>query len=87
MFFRVKKSGPREYLQIVENRWEDGRSKQRVLITLGRADRLRESGQLDSLLASGSRFAEKLLILSEFKKGTLPTLASRTLGPAAISSR
>ncbi len=87
MFFRVKKSGPREYLQIVENRWEDGRSKQRVLVTLGRADRLRESGQLDSLLASGSRFAEKLLILSEFKKGTLPTLSSRTLGPARIFER
>ncbi len=84
MFFRIKKSGPREYLQIVENRWEDGRSKQRVLITLGRADVLRESGQLNSLLASGSRFAEQLLILSEYKKGTLPTLSSRTLGPARI---
>ncbi len=45
MFFRIKKSGPREYLQIVENRWEDGRSKQRVLITLGRADVLRESNR------------------------------------------
>jgi hypothetical protein len=25
MFFRTKKSGSRCYLQIVENRWEDGR--------------------------------------------------------------
>jgi hypothetical protein len=31
MFFRQKKSGNRVYLQIVENRWEDGRSKQRVI--------------------------------------------------------
>jgi len=31
MFFREKKSGSRRYLQIVENRWEDGGSKQRVL--------------------------------------------------------
>jgi len=59
MFFRIKKSGPRQYLQLVENRWEDGRSKQRVLLTLGRADRLRESGQFDALLASGSRFSDK----------------------------
>lgn len=84
MFFRVKKSGPREYLQLVENRWEDGRSKQRVLITLGRVDQLRESGQLDALLASGSRFADKLLVLSKYKKGTLPTLSSQSLGPAKI---
>jgi hypothetical protein len=31
MFFRTKKSGTRSYLQIVENRWEDGRPKQRVI--------------------------------------------------------
>ena len=29
MFFRTKKSGTRSYLQIVENRWEDGRPRQR----------------------------------------------------------
>jgi len=50
MFFRQKKSGKRVYLQIVENRWEQGRSKQRVIATLGRLDRLAESGQLDALL-------------------------------------
>jgi hypothetical protein len=52
MFFRTKKSGPRSYLQIVENRWENGRSRQRVVTALGRLDRLQESGQLDALLAS-----------------------------------
>jgi hypothetical protein len=29
MFFRTKSSGPRSYLQIVENRWEGGRTRQR----------------------------------------------------------
>ena len=52
MFFRTKKSGPRSYLQIVENRWENGRSRQRVVTTLGRLDQLQESGQLDALLES-----------------------------------
>ena len=41
MFFRQKRSGKYTYLQIVENRWEDGRSKQRVIVTLGRLDELR----------------------------------------------
>ena len=49
MFFRQKRSGKYTYLQIVENRWEDGGSKQRVLVTLGRLDELREQGQLDGL--------------------------------------
>ena len=47
MFFRQKKSGTRAYLQIVENQWEHGGSRQRVVATLGRLDRLRESGQLE----------------------------------------
>ena len=40
MFFRTKKSGTRSYLQVVENRWENGRSRQRVVATLGRLDQL-----------------------------------------------
>jgi len=42
MFFRTKKSGSRSCLQIVENRWENGRSRQRVVATLGRLDQLQE---------------------------------------------
>jgi hypothetical protein len=53
MFFRQKDSGGYRYLQIVENRWEDGRSRQRVVATLGRLDHLSESGQLAALLESG----------------------------------
>ena len=60
MFFREKKSGDRVYLEIVENRWEQGRSKQRVIATLGRLERLTESGQLDALLQSGSKFSESI---------------------------
>ena len=36
MFARVKKSGKYQYLQIVENRKEKGKVKQRVIATLGR---------------------------------------------------
>jgi Transposase DDE domain len=64
MFFRLKKSGPRTYLQIVENRWEDGRPRQRVIATVGRVDELAASAGLASLLASGARFCDQVMLLS-----------------------
>src|SRR5271157_3128713 len=77
MFFRVKHSGPREYLQIVENARDQGRVRQRVLATLGRLDKLRESGHLDGLLASGARFAEHVLLLT----------ATQRIGPTLVFER
>ena len=87
MFFRTKKSGTRSYLQIVENRWEDGRPKQRVIATLGRLDQLQQTGQLDSLLASGARLAQSVLLLSAHAKGQLTTITNRRIGPALIFER
>ena len=87
MFFRTKKSGPRSYLQLVENHWQDGRPQQTVLATLGRLDELQQRGAVDSLLCSGARFANKLLVLSAHQRGELT--AERTLrrGAALIFER
>ena len=87
MFFRTKISGPRSYLQVVENRWEGGRSRQRVVATLGRLDQLQESGQLDALLVSGARLARSVLLLSEHAQGKLPTISIRHIGPALVFQR
>jgi hypothetical protein len=87
MFFRTKTSGPRTYLQIVENRWVDGRPRQRVIATLGRLDQLQQSGQLDALLVSGARLAQSVLLLSAHAKGQLPTITTRRIGPALIFQR
>ena len=87
MFFRTKKSGTRSYLQIVENRWEDGRPRQRVITTLGRLDQLQQTGQLDALLASGARLAQSVLLLSAHAKGKLPLITTRRIGPALIFER
>src|SRR3954470_20531470 len=87
MFFRTKTSGTRSYLQIVENRWEDGRPRQRVIATLGRLDQLQKSGQLDALLVSGARLAQSVLLLSAHAKGQLPTITTRRIGPALIFER
>src|SRR5271163_519276 len=87
MFFRTKTSGTRSYLQIVENRWEDGRPRQRVIATLGRLDQLQQNGQLDALLVSGARLAQSVLLLSAHAKGQLPTITTRRIGPALIFER
>lgn len=63
MFFRTKKSGPRQYLQIVHNRRDKGSVKQEVIATIGRLDVLRSTGAMESLLRSGVRFSEKLALI------------------------
>ena len=87
MFFREKKSGSRTYLQIVENRREEGKIKQRIIATLGRTDKLLESGNFDSLLLSGSKFSQALVVISAHKRGKLPVLSTRRIGPSLIFER
>jgi transposase len=65
LFARIKKSGKYQYLQIVENRKEKGKVKQRVIATIGRMDRLQAKGRVETLIRSLSRFSERaMLILS-----------------------
>jgi transposase len=89
MFFRIKKSGSKEYLQIVENYREKSTPspRQRVLVTLGRLDRLKESGNLEALLSSGSRFSEKMMVISAYKKGEATEISTRKIGPSLIFER
>jgi hypothetical protein len=87
MFFRAKKSGPRTYLQLVENHWRDGQPRQRVLATLGRLDELRQRGAVDSLLRSGARFADKLLVLTAHQHGQVPVVRTWRLGAVLIFER
>jgi hypothetical protein len=87
MFFRTKKSGPRSYLQLVENHWRDGRPQQTVLATLGRLDELQARGSIDSLLRSGARFADKLLVLSAHQRGELAAIRTLRLGAVLIFER
>ena len=84
MFFRKKQSGSRTYLQIVENRREDGKVKQRVVATLGHLDDLEQSGQLDSLLRSGAKFAQSALVLSAHQKGQLPRVGATRIGAGLV---
>lgn len=87
MFFRQKRSGKHIYLQIVENRWEDGRSKQRVIVTLGRLDELRDQGRLDGLLRSGAKLSQAALLLTAQQQGELPVISTTRLGPELVFQR
>lgn len=87
MFFRQKKSGDRTYLQIVENRWQDGGSKQRVICTLGRLDELEASGQLERLISSGARYSESMMVIDAHSRGEAPVISVRRIGPGLIFER
>jgi len=88
MFFRLKKTRGYTYLQIVENRWQRGRgSRQRVVATLGRLDRLQESGQLESLLASGARLCQSALLLAAHRAGDVESVQAWRIGPVRVFER
>ncbi len=87
MFFRIKPSGDRSYLQIVENTRDGRRTTQRVLATLGRIEDLEADGKLDTLLRSGARFSETAMLISSGEAATLESSASMRIGAALLFGR
>ena len=85
MFARVKKSGNNQYLQIVENRRENGKVSQRVIATLGRLDQMAEKGEVESLVRSLSRFSERTLLILSDKSNV--SASAKKIGPALIFER
>ncbi len=84
MFVRSKKRGERIYLQVVENFRDAGRTRQRVLFTIGRLDQLQENGKLDGLLRSGARFSEKVSVLEAARKGNGTKAQTFSIGPSLV---
>jgi len=87
VFIRTQTNGDRTYLLLVENERVNGRLVQRVLHRLGRLDELRASGQLDGLVKSLGRFADKLLVLDAHARGESVPTQTVTVGPALILER
>jgi hypothetical protein len=84
MFFRLKKSGERTYVQIAENKREGAAVRQSVIANLGRADQLAASGALASLIASGAKLTDQVLLISALDQdaeGALSVAAQRIGGP------
>jgi hypothetical protein len=87
MFARIKKSGNYQYVQLVENHWEKGQPRQKVLATLGRLDRLKASGQVDAIIKSLSRFAKQAELIRKHRSGELTARSVKRIGPALILDR
>src|SRR5712691_9167731 len=87
MYFRKKTSAGRSYLQIVESRRDGDQVRQQVIATLGRLEALQASGQLDRLLRSGARFAERAMVLGAVQDDAALTVAVRRIGPALVFER
>ena len=85
MFARVKKSGKYQYLQIVENRKEKGKVKQRVIATVGRMDQLHEKNRVETLIRSLSRFSEKTMLILSGRSDIAAEAVK--IGPALIFER
>jgi len=84
MFFRVKGTANRKYLQIAESYREGTQVRQRIVATLGRLDVLQESGQLDRLLRSGLRFSEKIRVLDAHAAGQTKAVSVSRIGPDLV---
>ena len=85
MFARIKKSGKYEYLQIVENRRENKKSKQRVIATLGRLDKMQDKGEVERLTRSLSRFSRKAMLILSSESN--PKANVKKIGPSLIFER
>ena len=87
MYFRTKRSGGFEYLQMVESHRINGKPRQTVVATLGRLDALKETGEFDRLLRSGARLTESGMLLSAVEKGETTTIDAKRIGPPLLFER
>jgi hypothetical protein len=88
MFVREKRIGPYTYVYLVETVREDGRVKQRIIRNLGRKEEVERSGDLDRLVRSATRLAQRSMILSLLEEGGgTEDLACQRIGPPLLFER
>ena len=87
MFVRIKNSHGYKYLQIVENKREGKKVKQRVLTTLGQLEALSASGKIDDLTRSLAKFSSALKVIDAHREGSLQAHRSLSIGPALVFER
>ena len=85
MFLRTKKSSGYEYLQIVENKRDGKTTRQRVIATIGRMDRLTARGQVDQLMLSLAKYSERALLLLAGVSD--PQAEVKKIGPVLVFER
>jgi hypothetical protein len=87
MFVREKRIGPYTYIYLVETVRQGGHVKQRIIRNLGRKEEVERRADLDRLVLSATRLAQRSMVLSLLEQGTLPDLACHRIGPPLIFER
>ncbi len=82
--YGAKKSGEYEYLQIVESIRGGDKVRQKVIGTLGRADKVLASGKIDALIRSLAQFAHHLKVVEASRTPDMQAVSSREWGPALV---
>ena len=85
MFVRTKRTGANEYLQIVQNYREGGKTKQRLIGTLGRVDEIGHSKDIDTLISKLSKYSKEALMVITGQSQI--DAHSVSIGPALIFER
>lgn len=76
-----------EYVQIVENRWVNGKTRQRVVGNLGRLDDLQARGDLETVIAGLVAHCPKLKIVRAQREQALAAESNLVWGPVLIFER
>ena len=85
MFVREKRIGPYTYVYLVETVREDGRVKQRIIRNLGRKEDVERRGDLDRLVRSAARLAQRSIILSPVDEAGVPRLGCMRIGVNSLA--
>lgn len=87
MFIRTKTVSGKTYALLVENHWENGKTRQKIVRSLGRLDALKESGKLDGILESLGRLSDKLAVIGEREYEVSEREKALRIGPPLIFER
>ncbi len=91
MFVRAKtvRSGKRtyRYLHIVENRWENGRTRQHIVGSLGRLEDLQAQGDLERVIRQLVEHCPSVQLVRAQAAGTLQVVCDKVWGPVLVFER
>jgi hypothetical protein len=87
MFVREKRIGLYTYVYLVETVREDGRVKQRIIRNLGRREDVERRGDLDRLVRSAARLAQRSMVLSTLDADGAPQFGCKRIGPPLLFER
>jgi hypothetical protein len=76
-----------EGMEEIKEKVRDAILKNGSLTVQDSLDELKETGQLDRLLASGARFSDSVMVIDAHARGELPSVGTRRIGAALIFER